>query len=74
MDDNSHTDIIQLLQQNIKQEEENYARALEEGRLFWELKEIRTKYTSCNLFWENFNRIIRIKNFQSHRGLLSGNV
>jgi len=43
MDDKSYIDIIELLQQKIKQEEENYARALKEEKLFWELKEIRNK-------------------------------
>ena len=43
MDEKRYIDIIELLQQQIKQEEENYARGLKEGKQFSELKAIRNK-------------------------------
>ena len=43
MEAKSYIDLIELLQQKIKQEEENYIKALREGKQFWELKDIRNK-------------------------------
>jgi len=43
MDDKSYIDLIELLKEKIKHEEEIYHQALKEDKEFWELKEIRNK-------------------------------
>ena len=46
MNNDSNDDIIKLLQQQIKQERENYRSALQRGKLFLELKIIQQKIAS----------------------------
>jgi hypothetical protein len=61
MDDKSYIDLIELLQQKIKQEEENYSDSLKTGKQFWQLKEIRKKIHQLKSALEKLQQMSQAK-------------